>query len=152
MTWIVRLNDHMRDRETDATQQMAQHKWRVRMLFLHGAMLMAPVALLSLSRFHINIPGSCLYKRLLGIDCPACGITHSVVALMDGRIGEAFHLHPAGPFIAGIIGVMVSYVTIVLLTGWSGYAWRIEVKVYSLLDRLAVILLVLGWVGKQVVN
>lgn len=39
---------------------------------------------------------ACPSKVLLGIPCATCGGTRAAVALIEGRLGEAFHWHPAG--------------------------------------------------------
>lgn len=130
-----------------------QRNWRVRMLLLHGTMLVAPAALLvSHSHFQGNTLGLCILKALSGVDCPACGVTHSVMALFSGRIREAFCIHPAGPVILGIVGLMTVYLGFVLITGHKGCEWRKEAKAYSILDRLAIGVLLAGWVGRLMTN
>lgn len=120
---------------TDQTYD--QRRWRVRMLVLHGAMLVGPAALWLMHRYlGVKALGVCLFNRALGVDCPACGITHSVSALLRGRIEESFFIHPAGAAITGIVALMASYLLIVLLTGQKGAAWPKEVRTYSALDRL----------------
>lgn len=39
---------------------------------------------------------ACPSKVLLGIPCATCGGTRAAVALVQGRLGEAFHWHPVG--------------------------------------------------------
>lgn len=48
--------------------------------------LLAPVADL--------LPG-CAFKKVTGIACATCGLTRSVLALGQGRWGEALHWYPA---------------------------------------------------------
>jgi hypothetical protein len=92
----------------------------MRMLVLHGAMLIAPAALLlAHARFHFNATGICVIKSIFDVDCPACGITHSAIAMFSGHMREAFRLHPAGPIVVGIIGIMALYLILVLLTAYS---------------------------------
>lgn len=127
----------------------SQRKWRIRMLFLHGAMLAAPAALLL---FHHQLQGRttgvCVVQTLMSVDCPACGMTRSIMALFQGHLREALRIHPAGPIILGILGLMTGYLGFVLLTGRKGCAWRNEVRAYGMLDRLAIGALVVGWVGR----
>ena len=35
----------------------------------------------------------CTFRQLSGFDCPGCGITRALHALLHGRIGEAFRLN-----------------------------------------------------------
>ena len=130
-----------------------QHKWRMRMLFLHGAMVVAPPLLLLMhEHLHINSLGLCIFKRIFGIDCPACGITHSIMALFHGRIKEAFCIHPAGPVVFGVVGLMVVYLGSVLLAGYKEIEWRKEVRAYSILDGTVGGILLATWVGRLITN
>jgi hypothetical protein len=46
---------------------------------------------------------------VLGIDCPGCGITRSVLALFSGHLFESWQLHRAGIVVVayfGSIGVL----------------------------------------------
>src|SRR5688500_13024092 len=44
----------------------------------------------------IALPGTCTYQRLLGIDCPGCGLTRSFISLGHGELSEAWRYNPAG--------------------------------------------------------
>ena len=57
----------------------------------------------------------CPFRRLVGLDCPFCGLTRSFVALAHGDAGAAFRFHPAGPvlFAALAIGLVALLVTAV---------------------------------------
>ncbi|HOT89084.1 MAG TPA: DUF2752 domain-containing protein [Bacteroidales bacterium] len=37
----------------------------------------------------------CFYKTYLGIECPACGMQRSFVALLKGNITESIQIYPA---------------------------------------------------------
>ncbi|CAM1340414.1 DUF2752 domain-containing protein [Tenacibaculum amylolyticum] len=37
----------------------------------------------------------CLNKKLLGVDCPGCGLQRSVVLVSKGEFTEAFYMFPA---------------------------------------------------------
>jgi hypothetical protein len=88
----------------DAT--ITTRRWRY-----HAAWLAASLAVLGLalvlqvpSEF-LAIPGMarplpeiCLSRRLLGLDCPGCGLTRCFVALAHGDIVRAWRFNPAGLF------------------------------------------------------
>ncbi|MEI7902707.1 MAG: DUF2752 domain-containing protein [bacterium] len=136
-----------------AKQPSDQHRWRMRMFLLHGAMLGAPAALLGAhTYFPVNAPSICVFKALAGIDCPACGITHSVMALFAGHMGDAFRIHPAGPVVVGVIGIMTVYLALVLFSRYKGWGWKKEAQAYTILERLAIGVLLMGWVGKRFIN
>ena len=42
---------------------------------------------------------TCFFRRLTGIPCPFCFLTHSCVHASNGRIAEAFSWNPLGPFL-----------------------------------------------------
>ena len=42
----------------------------------------------------IAINYGCIYKRLLGITCPGCGLTRAYKSLIHGDIKQAFYYHP----------------------------------------------------------
>ncbi|MDP6958044.1 MAG: DUF2752 domain-containing protein [Planctomycetota bacterium] len=46
-----------------------------------------------------TIPDLCLFKRMVGVGCPGCGLTRSVAATAHLQLGEAFQFHLFGPFI-----------------------------------------------------
>lgn len=37
----------------------------------------------------------CLTKKLLGFDCPGCGLQRSVVFLLEGDLVASFYIYPA---------------------------------------------------------
>ena len=53
-------------------------------------------------QYSIKEPGqaheanACLIKQATTIPCPSCGTTRSIFALVEGKVGEAFHLNPFG--------------------------------------------------------
>ena len=118
------------------------------MLLLHGAMIAAPVAILLAH----SLPGDralgfCLFKKVVGFDCPACGITHSAVALFRGQISESIRHNPAGPLIIGLVTVLFLYFSFALISRGNGLDWSVEAKVYKTLERISIIALLVGWIG-----
>jgi hypothetical protein len=119
------------------------------MLLLHGTMLTAPLALWVVhTRFKVDALGTCLFKAVAGVDCPACGITRSASAMFRGHMGEAFRLHPAGPLVVGIIGITAVYLTLALATEHAGFEWKKELKMFKSLELLAVGALLIVWLVK----
>lgn len=56
----------------------------------------AAVVLLSLvlGQFRLTMPVSCLWKSLLGVPCPGCGLTRAFVSLGRGDFQAAWDFHP----------------------------------------------------------
>jgi hypothetical protein len=47
---------------------------------------------------------TCPFHSLTGLPCPGCGLTRSVLALLDGHAAAALRYHPFGPLLfAGLI-------------------------------------------------
>lgn len=40
--------------------------------------------------------GMCIFKARWGIPCPGCGLTRSVLLILQGRFAEAWAMHPFG--------------------------------------------------------
>ena len=55
------------------------------------------------------LPTLCFSRRLLGVDCPGCGLTRSVIYLMHGRWAESLEIHRLGWFVFLIIVSQVPY-------------------------------------------
>ncbi len=53
----------------------------------------------------INRPIGCIIERVLGINCPSCGITRAWMTVLRGDIGLAFYYHPL--FLFPLIGVIL---------------------------------------------
>jgi hypothetical protein len=56
--------------------------------------------LLFLTPHVLNLP-ICAVKLFLGIDCPGCGLCHSIVFLIHGKVRHSIDFHPLGIIIAG---------------------------------------------------
>jgi hypothetical protein len=104
--------------------------------FMAGAWLFAG------SGFH----GFCLFRSVLGIDCPGCGITRSVLALFRGHLADSWQLHRAGIVVVayfGSIGVLPLVATIdgVGLDRVARFRWWA--------DRCLTVILISAWLCKM---
>ena len=61
-------------------------------LFLAGGIITASF-IMPLRGIGIEL---CLYKRLLGITCPGCGLSRSIINISHAQFGQAFLYHPFG--------------------------------------------------------
>lgn len=54
----------------------------------------------------------CLFQRLYGLACPACGMTRAVLLTLGGSFRDAFAANPAGPLlVAGLVLLGLSLVS-----------------------------------------
>jgi len=79
-----------------------------------GLLIALPLAWTAL---HLYLQGllwvlPCPFKAITGIPCASCGLTRCVTALVQGRLGEAFHWHPGGT-----LGLLVLPI-LAMLDGW----------------------------------
>jgi hypothetical protein len=62
----------------------------------HLAILISTLVVLLLVPIIPHVPHFCLMKKLLGIPCPGCGISHSVMAVFRLDLRKAWFANPAG--------------------------------------------------------
>lgn len=63
----------------------------------------------------LPLPETCSAQRMLGVDCPGCGLTRSFILTAHGRVGDAFQMHPAGTLAFIVLSLIVP------LRLWQGY-------------------------------
>jgi hypothetical protein len=81
---------------------------------LHLNVLLSSVLLLLLFLWLSHHPGLlyrlphvCLVRHYLGIPCPGCGVTGSLLALARGNLTKAWYLHPAGALFGIFLGLQL---------------------------------------------
>jgi hypothetical protein len=62
----------------------------------HVAILLSTLVVLFVVPIIPHVPHFCLMKKLLGIPCPGCGISHSIVAAFRFDMARAWLANPAG--------------------------------------------------------
>jgi hypothetical protein len=68
----------------------------------HVALLVSTLLTLAVLPLVTHIPHFCLMQKVLGIPCPGCGISHSVMALLRLKFGTAWQSNPAGVGVASV--------------------------------------------------
>jgi hypothetical protein len=58
------------------------------------------------------MPAICLLKNITGIPCPSCGVTRSVISLLNGDLSSAVSVNPLG---------VLLFIMIVLTPLWIVY-------------------------------
>lgn len=48
----------------------------------------------------------CLFKATTGVPCPSCGVTRSVLLLLQGNVSEAIWTNPLG-ILAGVLLILI---------------------------------------------
>lgn len=89
----------------------------------------------------------CPFAVATGLPCPGCGLTRSFVALAQGQLSVAWHVHPLGP-------VLASVATSWLLLRVLRRHWRTKLTTYdwsnapSYVWWAALVLVVAVWVAR----
>lgn len=68
----------------------------------HAAIFISTLLVLLLVPVIPHMPHFCLMKKVLGIPCPGCGISHSVMAVFRFNPAMAWHANPAGIGVAAV--------------------------------------------------
>jgi len=65
-----------------------------------------------------SVPELCMMRRLMGIDCPGCGLTRCFISLAHGDLAAAWSYNPAGLWLFAIMAFQIPF---------RGYQlWRIS--------------------------
>jgi len=92
-------------------------------------------------------PVLCLFRRVTGVPCPACGLTRAASLAAHGRFVDAFALHPALPFLALEAGLAWLVWGARLRTGRRLLAgWEMPIVVATALGLVAL------WLGRVILG
>jgi len=68
--------------------------------------ILAGAALIFIFMPWLNLhPDACIHRRITGIGCPLCGMTHAVNELLHFRFWKAFQYNQAIPFMVAWFGM-----------------------------------------------
>lgn len=56
-----------------------------------------------------SVPELCMSRRLMGVDCPGCGMTRSFISLAHGDVQSAWSYNPAGVLLFAMMAFQVPY-------------------------------------------
>lgn len=59
--------------------------------------------------FSSPMPDSCTSRRLLGIDCPGCGMTRAFISISHGQVARAWQLNPASIVVYLFVAVQIPW-------------------------------------------
>jgi hypothetical protein len=92
----------------------------------------------------------CVLKNIVGLACPSCGTTKSILLVLNGDVISAILLNPLG--LIACIGILVipfwfiyDYLS-AKRTLWSAYLWAMASFQNKKFSFLVVILVVLNWI------
>jgi hypothetical protein len=92
----------------------------------------------------------CVLKNTVGVACPSCGTTRSILHVLHGDITHAFLLNPFGLIAFTGMVVIPFWICYDYLTSkrslWSAYLWTMAILQNKKFSFLVVILVVLNWI------
>lgn len=95
-------------------------------------------------------PGVCTFRRVVGINCPGCGMTRSFVSLAHGQWASAWRFNPVGFLFFPVVAFQIPYRILQLLRIRRGQRerslvgidqWVLVVIAFALLAQWIVALL-----------
>jgi hypothetical protein len=93
---------------------------------------------------------ACALKARLGLPCPTCGLTRSIVLTLHGEIARAWNLAPGGP--VAVLGCLAFAVALLLLNGMTPrYRERMKAAIRSgalAYAALAATVWIAGWAAQ----
>ena len=100
--------------------------------------------LLALSKAPLQLPTLCLFKRITGLPCGACGMTHACCSLAHGNLHDAINYHFASIPLALVVAAASILLAAELITNrpFLAPAWK---KTSNLLVTAGVAAFVVGW-------
>jgi hypothetical protein len=91
------MEERERERHKGRGRRVLDHLWRRKWSTLCIAVLLLSLALPSSGLFG-RFP-LCLFRRVTGLPCPGCGLSHAFSALSRGEAAQAAFYHPMGPLL-----------------------------------------------------
>ena len=58
---------------------------------------------------NLPLPGTCSYKRLVGKECPGCGLTRCFISAAHGDWARAWKFNPAGIYFFAVVLCQLPY-------------------------------------------
>jgi hypothetical protein len=75
------------------------------------------------------IEWECALRSRLGLPCPTCGLTRSIVMSLHGDLGMAWRMAPVGPVaVFGMIAFAVAMLFLAWLQGAGSPKWEAQIR------------------------
>lgn len=58
---------------------------------------------------NVALPGTCSFKRVVGADCPGCGLTRCFVSMAHGDLRRAWSFNPVGILFFAVVAVQIPF-------------------------------------------
>lgn len=85
---------------------------------------------------------TCPSQKWLGLPCPGCGTTRSLLSILNGNLGEAMRWNPLG-YLALVVLAIVPLLLLIDLIAKKETVWNLYTKAENLLQNKSVLITVL---------
>ncbi len=138
-----RLRSAIWDAETFPLRLRKPNREERQLSWLWGAVAVCSLLLRAFWLALAPLVPACPFRAITGIPCPTCGTTHAALALLNGRLADAFAANPLAALagIAFMAGGLLAPV-------WTAFNWPVP-EIPSPLPGSArgaiVVLILAGW-------
>lgn len=95
--------------------------------------LIIVVILMAILLIHGKIAIACVFYEITGLYCPGCGITRSILSLIDGNIYQAFRYNP----------IIFIDIPLIMITSIIDFIYKDNKKVKKVTNAIYIMLLII---------
>ena len=95
--------------------------------------------------FTSALPDSCSSRRLLGVDCPGCGLTRAFICISHGQLGEAWRFNHASFVIYLFVAIQIPWHTIQVWRIRNG-KWPLHWPFIYWIPMAVAVILLINWI------
>lgn len=95
--------------------------------------LIIVVILMAILLIHGKIAIACVFYEITGLYCPGCGITRSILSLIDGDIYQAFRYNP----------IIFIDIPLIMITSIIDFIYKDNKKVKKVTNAIYIMLLII---------
>lgn len=95
--------------------------------------LIIVVILMAILLIHGKIAIACVFYEITGLYCPGCGITRSILSLIDGDIYQAFRYNP----------IIFIDIPLIIITSIIDFIYKDNKKVKKVTNVIYIMLLII---------
>jgi len=95
--------------------------------------LIIVVILMAILLIHGKIAIACVFYEITGLYCPGCGITRSILSLIDGNIYQAFRYNP----------IIFIDIPLIIITSIIDFIYKDNKKVKKVTNVIYIMLLII---------
>lgn len=95
--------------------------------------LIIVVIIMAILLIHGKIAIACVFYEITGLYCPGCGITRSILSLIDGNIYQAFRYNP----------IIFIDIPLIMITSIIDFIYKDNKKVKKVTNVIYIMLLII---------